>query len=332
MHKDCSAFINRETLSLAPMAGVTDSAFREICRLHGCGFFYSEMISAKALCYNDRRTRELLCVSEGEKGKLAVQIFGHEPQTMAKAAVLVEDMGIASAIDINMGCPAPKIVNNHDGSALMKNPKLAAEIIKETTNAVSLPVSVKMRTGWDDSSINAPLVAQLAQENGASFLCVHGRTREKMYAPPTDLETIKKVAECVDIPVIGNGDIETPRQALHMLEFTGCSAVMIGRGALGNPFIFEQTRHFLKTGELLLPPTLETRLKTAREHMLLLVKLKGEYIAMREARKHMAWYLKGLRGSSALRRMANEISSFDDIDLLIEHALSLTSKEESYGY
>ncbi len=293
-------------LLLAPMAGVTDAAFRKICVSHGAEWTVTEMISAKAMWYHDHKTASLARV-EGDEMPAAVQIFGAEPEVMAYAAKVLSSPDtpvgrLPAAIDINMGCPMPKIVNNGDGSALMKDPTLAGHVIEAVRAATDLPVTVKIRTGWDAAHKNCVEIARIAASLGVAMIAVHGRTRTQLYAPPCDLDAIRAVREAVsaEIPVIGNGDIGCAADALHMMEVTGCDGVMIGRGACGNPWIFEEIVAVC-AGRAFDKPTQAARIAAAMAHLDLLVEKKGEVVGMREARKHLAWYIKGVRGAAALR-------------------------------
>lgn len=297
---------------LAPMAGITDKAFRLIVSEFGCGLIFTEMISATALSYNSSRTKIMLDL-EGEPGPVNVQVFGSDPAVMVDAARLAIAEG-ATLIDINMGCPAPKVVKNNEGCALMRNLPLAGKIIRAVTAASSVPVTVKMRKGWDEASANALELAQLAEENGAAAVTVHGRTRDQYYSGRADWSIIRRIKAAVRIPVIGNGDIRCPQDAREMLLETGCDAVMIGRGALGNPWLFRRTVHYLKSGELLAEPTAAMKTEMAVRHLHMVAGFKGEYRAVREMRKHIAWYIKGLRDAARIREKINIIDSIEGIE------------------
>lgn len=305
---------------LAPMAGVTDLAFRAICKQFGCGLTYTEMVSAKGMYYKSENTKAMLALAPGEK-PAAMQIFGSDADIMAGIAVEVEEAG-ADIIDINMGCPTPKIVKNGDGSALMQKPMLIAEIVKKVSAAVSVPVTVKIRKGWDESSINAVEIAQIAEQNGAQAVTVHGRTREQFYSGQADWDIIKQVKQAVRIPVIGNGDVVSPQTAEMMLQQTGCDAVMIGRGAEGNPWIFRQVIEYLRSGILVSEPSYEEKLQMAMYHLEQIIELKGEIIGVKEMRKHLAWYLKGMPGSSTIKTEVFKLDKALDIEILLQNYLN----------
>ena len=300
---------------LAPMAGVTDKAFRMIVKPFGPALMYTEMVSGKGLFYKSKKTAELLTADESEK-PVAVQIFGHDADIMAGIANSALEYG-AAVIDINMGCPAPKIVNNGDGCALMKSPETAAKVISAVCRAVDVPVTVKFRAGWDDKSINAVEFAKIAEQSGASAVTVHGRTREQFYSGTADLDIIKAVKAAVKIPVIGNGDIIDGGSAAHMLEYTGCDGIMVGRAAEGNPWIFKEISAYLKDGTVLPPPDLDERREVALKHLGLLVEFKGEHRGVLEGRKHMAWYFKGVSGGAVLRTALNKAQKYDEMCGLI---------------
>ncbi len=305
-------------VALAPMAGVADRAMREICIKHGAGFTVGELTSSKGVSLGDKKSFGLLCCSDAEK-PTASQLFGREPETMAQAAVKALEFG-PDFIDINMGCPAPKVAGNLCGSALMRDVDLAERIVKAVVQAVDIPVTVKMRTGWDSDSINAPELAKRCENAGASMITVHGRTRKQMYAPGIDYDTIAKVKSAVKIPVVANGDITDGKSAKYMYEVTGCDFVMVGRAAQGNPFVFEEINSYM-SGRDYMPPTLEEKFKVLLSQVELMKKYKNERVAILESRKHTAWYMTGLRGAANIRRMCGEISSIDDIKRIIEFAL-----------
>ena len=303
-------------LALAPMAGVTDLPYRLLCKEQGAGMMCTEMVSAKGLYYGNRKSEPLMATDPKEI-PVAIQIFGSDPEIMGQMAAKVND-GRFQMIDINMGCPVPKIVNNGDGSALMKNPELAGKVIKAVVDAVDIPVTVKIRKGFNDELINAPEMAQVAQENGAAAIAVHGRTREQYYSGKADWDIIRQVKEAVKIPVIGNGDVFTPEDAKRLFEETGCDGIMVGRGAKGNPWIFKRITHYLETGELLPGPTLMEVRDMILRHGKMLTEYKGEMIAMREMRSHMAWYTKGMRNSAALRCEINQVETLEGLAELLE--------------
>jgi len=302
-------------LILGPMAGVTDLPFRLLCKEQGCGLLYTEMISAKAIMYHNKNTIELMRIDEKEH-PVALQLFGNDPEIMADMASIVEN-GSCDIIDVNMGCPVPKVVNNGEGSALLKNPNLVESILNRMVKAVKKPVTVKIRIGMDENSINAVEVAKAAEQAGVSAIAVHGRTREQYYSGRANWNVIRQVKESVSIPIIGNGDIASPQDARRMLNETGCDGIMIGRAARGNPWIFSQIDHYLKTGEQLLKPTrLEIKTMILR-HGKLQLKFKGELIGMKEMRKHVAWYTAGLSHSAALRNYVNQIETYEQLEELV---------------
>ncbi len=300
---------------LAPMAGITDMPFRILCKEQGCGLVYTEMVSAKGIYYKDKKTYELLKISESEK-PVVVQIFGSDPYIMSEIAGRLNDLG-ACAIDINMGCPTPKIIKNGDGCALMMKPHVAAKVVEAVSRAVSIPVTVKIRKGWDDETVNAVGFAKLAEESGAKAITVHGRTREQFYSGKADWDIIRDVKRAVKIPVIGNGDIFTPGDAKRMIDYTSCDGIMIGRASRGNPWIFSLVINYLKTGKLIEEVKAEDKIGMAIRHLRLLVDYKGEYIAVKEARKHIAWYVKGLTNSAKIRQVVNGLSTQKDMECFL---------------
>lgn len=304
------------SIALGPMAGVTDLPFRLLCKEQGCGLLYTEMVSAKAVLYNNKNTGILLETDEKE-APMGVQLFGSDPDIMAEIASRIED-GPYQFIDINMGCPVPKIVNNHEGSALMKNPKLAGEIIGAMAKKCKKPITVKIRKGFNDELINAVEIAKIAEANGAKAIAVHGRTREQYYHGEADWDIIRQVKEAVLIPVIGNGDIKEPEDAKRMIEQTGCDGIMIGRAARGNPWIFKRTAHYLKTGELLPKPTLSEVKEMILRHSRMLIDFKGNYTGICEMRKHVSWYISGYKNSAAIRNRVNMVESYDELCEIID--------------
>lgn len=298
-------------VALAPMAGVADRAFRELCVGFGASYVVGEMVSAKGISYDNEKSKELMILSKEER-PAAIQLFGSEPETVAKAAVSALEYE-PDIIDINMGCPAPKICGNGCGSALMKNPTLCGEIVKAVKNAVSIPVTVKIRKGWDENTINAVEVAKICEAAGADAITIHGRTREQQYRPTADWDIIRKVKCAVGIPVIGNGDVDSAEAAAKMIEQTDCDMVMVGRAALGNPWIFAEISRWLEHERPSLPVSNTEKVSVMLKHIEKLCVYKGEFIGMREARKHVAWYLKGFRGAAALRKESGELKTFDDL-------------------
>ena len=303
--------LDPRSAGLAPMAGVADMAFRELCVEYGATYVVSEMVSSKGLTMCDRKSRKLLVLSDKER-PAAAQIFGCDPKIMAQSAVSCLDFK-PDVIDINMGCPAPKIAGNGGGSALLKNPKLAGEIIKEVVNAVDIPVTVKIRIGWDKDSINAVEMAKIAEQAGAAALTVHGRTKEQMYAPPVDLKTIADVKRSVSIPVIANGDIVDGLSAAKMIEETGCDYLLVGRGALGRPWVFSQISAYLKYEKILPEPPVSERMRVMIKHIERICDYKGEKVGIKEARKHAAWYIRGMRGAAAYRQQIGMLSSIEQL-------------------
>ena len=307
---------------LAPMAGIGDKAFRELCHHYGAAYTVTEMVSSKGLIMGDRKSKELL--SLGNEHPTGAQIFGDDPEIMAQAAVKCLEFS-PEIIDINMGCPAPKIAMNGGGASLMKKPELAYEITKAVTGAVDVPVTVKIRAGWDETSVNAVRMAELIEKAGASAIAVHGRTRQQMYSGKVDLDLIYNVKKAVSVPVIGNGDITDEQSAAIMLEKANCDAIMIGRGALGNPWIFQKINAYLNECRVIPDPTVAQKMAVMLRHIQKVIEYKGEYTAMREARHHAAYYTKGMRGGAALRK---EICSFEHFEQLEEMAFRIVKDYE----
>lgn len=307
---------------LAPMAGVSDRAYRELCVRFGAAYCVSEMVSSKALSFNSKKSEELMKISDLER-PCGIQIFGDDPKCMADAAKHALE-NKPDIIDINMGCPAPKISSNGSGSALMKNPRLCGEIVKAVTAVTDIPVTVKIRKGWDDDSVNAVEVAKICESAGAAAITVHGRTRQQYYKPPVDYDIIKAVRESVSVPVIANGDIDSAERAKEVMDITGCDLVMIGRATLGNPWIFSQINAYLENPNVKIhTPDLEERLGVMIEHISKMVEYKGEHMAMLQARKLVVGYFKGMKGAAALRNEAGKIKTLDDLYELRQKALSL---------
>lgn len=303
-------------LILAPMAGVTDLPFRLLCKEQGADFIYTEMVSAKGILYNNKNTESLLVVKEEER-PVALQLFGADPVIMSEMAKRIEDKDF-DVLDINMGCPVPKVVNNGEGSALMKDPRLAGEIIYKISRAIKKPVTVKIRKGFHALDANAVEMAKIAEESGAAAVAVHGRTREQYYSGKADWDIIKQVKEAVKIPVIGNGDIFTPQDAKEILNYTGCDGIMLARGAKGNPWIFRQIKTYLNTGTIEGRPNIEEVIQMIVRHAALQIQFKGEFTGIREMRKHVDWYTVGYPKSSKLRKQVNEVENLAALESLLE--------------
>ncbi len=321
-------------LVLAPMAGVTDRTFRNICKEYGAEYTVSEMVCAKSLCYEQKArkkefstTAELATVLSGD-GPMAIQIFGSEPSFMAEAASMLAEGAYKNcisteaplAIDINMGCPVRKITSNGEGSALMRNPELAGQIVRATVDAVKLPVTVKIRAGWDDGSKNAVELSKILEANGASAICVHARTREQLYRPGIDIDIISRVKKAVSVPVIGNGDIYSASDAINMLNITGCDGIMVGRGAMGNPWIFKEILCALD-GREYIAPTQEEKISLALRQLSQMIEAKGERVGIAEGKKHIAWYLSGMNGAASARNRVMSALTFEEIKSILEEML-----------
>lgn len=304
---------------LAPMAGVTDLPFRLLCKEQGAGLLCMEMISAKALQYKNKNTKALLAIHPQEY-PVSLQLFGSDPKIISEMAKEIEELPF-QILDINMGCPVPKVVKNGEGSALMKNPKLIYEIVSQTVKAIQKPVTVKIRKGFDDDHVNAVEVAKVIEEAGASAVAVHGRTREQYYSGKADWDIIRQVKEAVSIPVIGNGDVTSGEKALAMKEQTGCDGIMIGRGAEGNPWIFRELVEYDRTGVLPGRPSKEQIKETMLRHARLQIEFKGDYLGIREMRKHVAWYTKGMKGSAKLRDEINKVESYEELKQLLDERI-----------
>lgn len=301
---------------LAPMAGVTDLAFRKLCKEQGAGLLCMEMVSAKAISFKNKNTQALMEIHESEH-PVSLQLFGSEPELMAEVAKSIEERPF-EILDINMGCPVPKVVNNGEGSALLKNPELIRKIVKEVSGAISKPVTVKVRIGFEGYPVDVVEIAKMVEDAGAAAIAVHGRTRQQYYSGVADWDAIRRVKEAVTIPVIGNGDVDSPKKAEALMKETGCDAVMIGRAVRGNPWIFREMNHYFQTGELMERPSIEEVSEMILRHTREQIELKGEFTGIREMRKHVAWYTTGMRHSAALRREASEIESYEGLERLLE--------------
>lgn len=300
---------------LAPMAGVTDLAFRRLCKEQGAGLLCMEMISAKAISYKNKNTRALMEIDPVEH-PISMQLFGSEPELMAEVAKEIEEEPF-DILDINMGCPVPKVVNNGEGSALLKTPDLIEEIVRKVSSAIKKPVTVKVRIGFENEPIDIVEIAKRIEDAGAAALAVHGRTRQQYYSGTADWDTIRRVKEAITIPVVGNGDVDSPLKAEALIKQTGCDAVMIGRAVRGNPWLFRELNHYFQTGELLGRPSAEEICEMVLRHARKQIELKGEFVGIREMRKHVAWYTAGMRHSAGLRRESNTIESYEALEQLL---------------
>ncbi|MED4368078.1 tRNA dihydrouridine synthase DusB [Schinkia azotoformans] len=315
---------------LAPMAGVCNAAFRLIVKEFGAGLVCAEMVSDKAILFKNEKTMDMLFIDEGEK-PLSLQIFGGEKETLVEAAKFVEKNTTADIIDINMGCPVPKIIKSDAGAKWLLNPEKIYEMVAAVVDAVDKPVTVKMRMGWDDNHIYAIENAQAVERAGGQAVSLHGRIRVQMYEGTANWDIIKDVKSVVNIPVIGNGDVKSPEDAKRMLDTTGCDGVMIGRAALGDPWMIYRTVHYLETGELMAPPTPEEKVKVCMLHADRLIKLKGEKVGIMEMRKHAAWYLKGLRGNAKVRTAINECNTRAELESLLQEYVSFLEQRDDEG-
>lgn len=309
---------------LGPMAGVTDLPFRLLCKEQGADLIYTEMVSAKGIQYNNKNTENLLLVKEEER-PVALQLFGADPYILSETAKKIEHRNF-DILDINMGCPVPKVVNNGEGSALMKEPKLVGEIVKAVSSAIKKPLTVKIRKGFNDSLINAVEIAKIIEDNGASAVAVHGRTREQYYSGRADWSIIKAVKEAVSIPVIGNGDVFTPEDAISLLKETNCDGVMVARGARGNPWIFKRIKEYMNTGILLDKPSAEEAVAMMLRHANMATQYKGEFVGIREMRKHVAWYTSGYPMATKLRLRVNEVNDYRELEKLLHEYLTMVNE------
>lgn len=312
---------------LAPMAGITDFPFRMICKEFGVGMMTTEMVSAKGLLYENVKTSDLLYVDPKEH-PVGAQLFGSDPKILSEMAKKVEETDV-DFIDINMGCPAPKITKNGEGSALLKNPELIGEIVHAVSSVLHKPLTIKIRKGFDDEHINAVEVAKIIEQAGASALALHGRTREQFYSGVADWDIIKEVKQNISIPLIGNGDIKCPEDAKRMIDYTGCDAVLIARAAQGNPWIFKRTVHYLETGELLPEPTFEERVEVILRHAKMLEAYKGQYVGIREMRSHLTNYVRGIHNATELRRLMTKVETYSDIERLLDDCLKRKHEYEA---